>query len=45
MSPTTKKIRNPAAVALGPARVARFSREKHSELARIAVKARWNKAK
>lgn len=52
-SNTAKKEKNPAAVALGklgglkggPARAAKLSPEKRSELARKAVLVRWTKAR
>jgi hypothetical protein len=54
--PTSKKTgkeKNPAAVALGrlgglkggPARMAKLSAKRRSEIARNAVTARWNKRK
>jgi hypothetical protein len=52
-SKTTDKKKNPAAVALGrlgglkggPARMAKLSAKRRSEIARNAVLARWNKRK
>jgi hypothetical protein len=53
MTVTTRKKKNPAAVALGrkggkkggPARAAKLSPERRSESARKAVQARWARAK
>jgi hypothetical protein len=53
MPPTSKKKKNPAAVALGklgglkggPARIAQLSAKGRSELARKASLARWRKNK
>lgn len=39
------KPKNPAAVALGKARMAKLTKEQKSALARKAIAARWAKAK